>query len=93
MINEMSKKQPGKKTALKLQKKLSKLKAKLDKKQIEHLLNLKEINPDIIGTPWDKKCPLIKGGTKNKPGCQFKKLNNSFYPERIENDPNPMTVL
>ena len=93
LINEMSKKQPGKKTALKLQKKLSKLKAKLDKKQIEHLINLKTINPDSPGTPWDKKCPFMKGDTKNRPGCQIKQIHHSLYPKRMASDPNRITVL
>ncbi len=93
LINEIAKKQPGKKTALKLQKKISKLKAKLHKKQIEHILNLKKINPDIPGTPWDKRCPLMKGDTKKRPGCQFKKIHNGIYPKRITNDPNPILVL
>ncbi len=86
LINEMAKKKPDKKTALKLQKKISKLKTKLHKKQIEHLLNLKKINPDIPGTPWDKRCPLMKGDTKKQHGCQVKKLHNSFNLKRMERD-------
>ncbi len=79
---ELLKKKPCGKTAAKLQGELSSLEAKLALKRIEHLLNLKKINPDII----DKaaaQCPyksVCKGKGKMCAGAKVKKGSGAGCP-------------
>lgn len=86
LINVFSQKEPDAKKAKKIQKKISKLQSRIDRKKIDHLINVKNINPNV-GTCFIKKrlmyckgsscgkdkrmCPMKHGG-KYKKGCPMK---------------------